>query len=134
MGSWSPTGVIIGGQTRAAEGVSSPWVWAGHVGDPATGALSARITQAGVPGGTYALSASMPAGWTGSAVEFVIDFVRTTGMDGSEFMDYTYDPGANTVLTTGGMGADAWSTAGPSQVLYDGRFPVAHSGGVPCGG
>jgi hypothetical protein len=209
VGSWSPKGVVIAGQTQGAEGVYSPLVWAGHVSplqeqvrsyatfqgatasgqasittlnlagvqcragtvrkggttsttnvmasgdvtvafagtpgipplwweghfrDPDTGALSARIAQAGVPGGTYTLSASMPAGWTESSVEFVIDFVRTTGLDGSEFMDYTFDPGANTVRTTAGMGAGAWSIAGPSSALNDGRFPVAHSASVPCGG
>ncbi|MDP2957358.1 MAG: hypothetical protein Q8N53_13115 [Longimicrobiales bacterium] len=136
----STTNVVVSGDVTIAfagtAGSRPPLWWEGHFRDPATGALSARIAQQDYPNGTYALSAAMPAGWTGSSVEFVIDFVRTTGRDGSEFMDYTYDPGANMVPTTAGVGVGAgdWSNAAASSVLRDNRFPVAHSGSMLCGG
>jgi hypothetical protein len=67
-------------------------------------------------------------------VEFVLDYLFASGSD--EAYDYVYDPGKNGTSTTTTAGYDDVGPGNPpwdpvsnvSTTLYDGLFPVAHSG------
>jgi hypothetical protein len=114
------------------------YVWAeGHFLDVNAGDVSTRTGSFG--SGSYSFSETMPDGWSGGEVEFIVDYLVPSSTPNPEandpnhpiFSNYVYDPARNGVPTTAGFGGEGWSNGAPSASVNDGRFPVAHSAGSP---
>lgn len=117
--------------------------WEGRFLDEDTGAISSRLHLSG--SGTYSIGRTMPPGWTGGSVSFVVDYVvssasltsTTDPLNHETASYYVYDPSLNAtgVITTAGFSDLLWADHGPSSAVNDGKFPVAHTEAYPlnCG-